>query len=253
MYQNRQNRFVIIIFFLIVASAFFWLMMRSKAGSSPTSTTTSKASTGGKMEVTYEVLDKAWQEAKKMQKMSAVGSKGPMPIGKTPPSNMPPGNTPTTNMPTGNMPVGNIPPTNQPLVPGKVPPFMQKMSASYTREMGNKDAKVRVDAFLPMESCQGPTAMTLEKLAKEFKDKLYVRTMPLFGPAAGQVGIHCATIFINGKNYVKVEGKEVVFDSKMTHNVNMIEKAVRQAIAETYGIPVEQKKNSAKKGGTTKK
>ncbi|MGB9798095.1 MAG: hypothetical protein ACPLSK_05670, partial [bacterium] len=63
------------------------------------------------------------------------------------------------------------------------------------------------------------------------------RTYPLFGSAAGQVGIHCATIFINGKNYVKVNGKEVVFGSTTTHNVQLIEKAVKQAIAEAYGMP----------------
>lgn len=220
-YQNRQNRLVIVIFFIIIVSAFFWLMVRSKEGESASQSSAGRASTGGKMEVSYEALEKAWKEAKKMGKMSALSSKGPMP-----PINVPP---------------ANIPPTNQPLAPGKFPPMMQKMAASYTREMGNREAKVRVDAFLPLESCQGPTTMTLEKLAKDYKDKLYVRTYPLFGPAAGQVGIHCATIFINGKNYAKVDGKEVVFGSQVTHNVKLIEKAVEQAIAEAYGTPPSQK------------
>lgn len=221
MYQNRQNRLVAVIFFIIVVSAFFWLMMRTKTGGSTASSSsaTSKTSSGGKMEVSYEALEKAWKEAKKMERMSAL-AKGPVP----------PAKAPATNMPASNMP-----PTNQPFTPSKMPPYMQKMAANYTKEIGNRDAKVRVDAFLPMESCQGPTTMTLEKLAKEYKDKLYVRTYPLFGTAPGQVGVHCATIFINGKNYIKVDNQEIVFGSTTTHNVKMIEKAIRQAIAEAYG------------------
>lgn len=229
MYQNRQNRLVIVIFFLIIASAFFWLMTRTQSPSSSHSSAQSgqsKASSGGKLEVSFEALEKAWNEAKKMERMSALGSKGPMPPSKTPSTNTPP---------------SNMPPTNQPSAPGKLPPYMQKMASAYTKEMGSRNAKVRVDAFLPMESCQGPTTMILEKLAKEYKDKLYVRTYPLFGTASGQVGIHCATIFINGKNYAKVDGKEVVFGSEATHNVNLIEKAVKQAIAEAYGAPLPQK------------
>jgi hypothetical protein len=42
---------------------------------------------------------------------------------------------------------------------------------------------------------------------------------------------------INGKNYVKVNGQEVVFGSETTHNVQLIEKAIRQAIAEAYATP----------------
>lgn len=221
MYQNRQNRLVIVIFFLVVASALLWLIMRSKAGSNPTPpTTASKASAGGKIEVSYEALDKAWKEAKKMEKMPTSAAKGPVP---------------PTNMPSANMPI-----SNQPSSPVNVPPMMQKMAMAQTKEMGSKDAKVRIDAFLPMESCQGATIVALEKLAKDYKDKIYLRTYPLFGPAAGQVGVHCATIFINGKNYAKVDGKEVVFGSEATHNVNLLEKAVKQAIAEAYAVALPQ-------------
>ncbi len=213
MYRNGQNRLVIVIFFLIVVSALFWLMIRSKRGSSPpTSSTSSSIQAEEKMEVSYEALEKAWSEAKKMKE-------------KSPP--VPPGPMPPTNMPL----------TNQPFSPEKMPPAVQKWAAAHTKEMGTKEAKVRVDAFLPLEACQGPTAMTLEKLAKEYKGRLYVRVYPLYGPAAGQVGVHCATIFINGKNYTNVDGKEVVLGSLVTHNVSLVEKAIKKAIGEAYGVP----------------
>ncbi|MGB9876427.1 MAG: hypothetical protein ACPLPS_01515 [bacterium] len=208
--QNGQNRLFVVIFFILIISALVWLIMRSKAPVSQQATgQVAQAGEGGKLEVTIDSLERAWKEAKKMEKMQSLQGKGPM----------------------------SAPPTNQPMMPGKMPPMMMKMAQNYTREMGTRNAKVRVDAFLPMESCQGPTAQILEKLANQYKDKVFIRTYPLFGSAAGQVGIHCATIFINGKNYVKVNGKEVVFGSTTTHNVQLIEKAVKQAIAEAYGTP----------------
>ncbi|MBC7330069.1 hypothetical protein H5T88_06880 [bacterium] len=188
--------------------------MRTKTGSVRTvSGQGAQVKEGGKLEVSIDTLEKAWKEAKKMEKMQSIPGKGPMP----PPS------------------------SNQPISQGKLPPMMMKMAQSYTRELGTKEAKVRVDAFLPMESCQGPTMQTLEKLGKQYKDKVYIRTYPLFGPAAGQVGIHCSTIFINGRNYVKVNGKEIVFGSQTTHNVQLIEKAIKQAIAEAYATPQQKK------------
>jgi len=206
--QNGQNRLFVVIFFIVIISALAWLMMRAKTEKTKVvgQQGAQVSGHGGKMEISYDKLEKAWNEAKKMERMGSLQGKGPMPA----------------------------PSPNQPVSPSKMPPMMMKMSQNYTREMGNKEAKVRVDAFLPMESCQGPTMQTLEKLSKQFKDKVYIRTYPLFGPASGQVGIHCSTILINGKNYVKVNGKEVVFGSEATHNVQLIEKAIKQAIAEAY-------------------
>jgi hypothetical protein len=207
MIQNGQNRLFVIIFFIVIISALVWLVMRAKAGKVQTiGGQGAQVKEGGKLELSIDSLEKAWKEAKKMERMGSLQSKGPMPA----------------------------PPSNQPISQKNMPPMMMKMAQSYTREMGTREAKVRIDAFLPMESCQGPTMQTLEKLGKQYKDKVYIRTYPLFGPAAGQVGIHCATIFINGKNYVKVNGKEIVFGSQTTHNVQLIEKAVKQAIAEAY-------------------
>ena len=215
MIQNGQNRLFVIVFFIVIISALAWLVMRAKTGSVKTvSGQGAQVKEGGKLEVSIDSLEKAWKEAKKMEKMESIPGKGPMPA----------------------------PPANHPVTQSKMPPMMMKMAQSYTREMGNKEAKVRVDAFLPMESCQGPTMQTLEKLGKQYKDKVYIRTYPLFGPAAGQVGIHCSTIFINGKNYVKINGKEIVFGSQTTHNVQLIEKAIKQAIAEAYATPQQGKR-----------
>jgi len=211
MMQNGQNRLFVVIFFIVIISALAWLLMRAKTerGKVVGEQGAQVSGHGGKIEITYDKLEKAWNEAKKMERMGSLQSKAQM----------------------------SAPSPNQPVSPSKLPPMMMKMSQSYTREMGNKEAKVRVDAFLPMESCQGPTMQTLERLGKEYKDKIYIRTYPLFGPASGQVGIHCSTILINGKNYVKVNGQEVVFGSETTHNVQLIEKAIKQAIAEAYATP----------------
>jgi hypothetical protein len=216
MMQNGQNRLFVVIFFIVIISALVWLMMRAKTERAKVvgEQGTQVSEHGGKIEITYDKLEKAWNEAKKMERMGSLQSKGPMPA----------------------------PPSNQPISQKNMPPMMTKMAQSYTREMGTSEAKVRVDAFLPMESCQGPTMQTLEKLGKQYNDKVYIRTYPLFGSAAGQVGIHCSTIFINGKNYVKVNGKEVVFGSETTHNVQLIEKAVKQAIAEAYATPQQGKR-----------
>lgn len=209
----NQNRFVVLIFFLIVIGSLFWLILTGGKGKPSPTTSSSKVSSvsnSDKMEVSPDKLEEAWESAKKM----FAPPQHPMP---TPP---------------GNMPISNLPPGKTPPSP---PPMMMKMMQAYQKELGSKNAQVVVYAFLPAESCQGPTFQILQKLAQKYPQKLFVRILPLFGPPSGKLGLHCATIFINGKNYVTVEGKEIVFTSTVTHNVNLVQKAVEGKIKEVYG------------------
>ncbi len=211
----NQNRFVVLIFFLIVLGSLFWLILTGGKGKPSPATSSgeaSSASSGGKMEVSLDNLAEAWESTKKF-----VQQQPPMP-------------TPPGNMPISNLPSGKTPPSPPPMMTK-----MTKMMQSYQKELGSKDAQVVVYAFLPAESCQGPTTQILQKLAQKYPQKLFVRILPLFGPPSGKLGLHCATIFINGKNYATVEGKEIVFTSTVTHNVNLIQKAVEGKIKEVYG------------------
>ncbi|MGB9876426.1 MAG: hypothetical protein ACPLPS_01510 [bacterium] len=112
------------------------------------------------------------------------------------------------------------------------------ITKKYPMEMGNKEAKVRVDAFFP-----GPgeglvvSSDVLGKLVKEQKDRLYVRISLLSGKMPEILGLSCAAIFINGRNYITVDGKEIVLMRHATHNASTVEGAVRQAIKKVYGAP----------------
>ncbi len=106
----------------------------------------------------------------------------------------------------------------------------------YPKEMGNKGAKVRIDAFFPIGAGEGLTVSTntLKKLVEEYKDKVYVRISLLVGPVAKEVGLDCAAIFINGRNYIRVGEEEIVLMRKNTHNPQLVEKAVKQAVGQAY-------------------
>jgi hypothetical protein len=110
------------------------------------------------------------------------------------------------------------------------------ITKKYPLEMGNKEAKVRVDAFFP-----GPgeglvtSSNVMKKLAEEYKDKLYVRISILGGKMPELLGFTCAAIFINGRNYIRVDGQEIILMRHATHDASTVEKAIRQAIKENYG------------------
>lgn len=110
------------------------------------------------------------------------------------------------------------------------------VEVDYPKEMGNKEAKVRVDAFFPPGG-EGVSVSTeaLKKLVEENKNKLYVRISLLVGPVAQEVGLDCAAVFINGKNYITADGEEIVLIRKTTHNTELLRKAIQQAIAQAYG------------------
>ncbi|MGC8843891.1 MAG: hypothetical protein ACP5QS_08115, partial [bacterium] len=85
--QNGQNRLFVVIFFILIISALVWLIMRSKAPVSQQATgQVAQAGEGGKLEVTIDSLERAWKEAKKMEKMQSLQGKGPM---SAPPTNRP--------------------------------------------------------------------------------------------------------------------------------------------------------------------
>jgi hypothetical protein len=109
------------------------------------------------------------------------------------------------------------------------------IAKKYPMEMGNKDAKVRVDAFFPGPG-EGLVTSTnvMEKLAKEYKDKLYVRISILSGKMPEILGFTCAAIFINGRNHIRVDGQEIILMRHATHDASTVEKAIRQAIKESY-------------------
>ncbi|MBC7330070.1 hypothetical protein H5T88_06885 [bacterium] len=110
------------------------------------------------------------------------------------------------------------------------------ITIKYPLEMGNKDAKVRVDAFFPGPG-EGLVTSTnvMEKLVEEYKDKLYVRISILSGRMPELLGFTCAAIFINGRNYISVDGQDIVLMRHATHDASTVEKAIRQAIKENYG------------------
>jgi len=111
------------------------------------------------------------------------------------------------------------------------------VEVDYPKQMGSEKAKVRIDAFFPMGAGEGLTVSTnvLKKLADEYKDKLLVRISLLAEPVAKELGLDCAVIFINGSNHIKVDGEEIVLIHKNTHNPELLEKAVKQAIAQANG------------------
>lgn len=110
------------------------------------------------------------------------------------------------------------------------------VEVDYPKEFGTKDARVRIDAFFPVGAGEGLTISTntLKKLAEEYKGKLYVRISLLVGPVAREVGLDCAGIFINGKNHITVGGEEIILLRKNTHNPELLEKAVKEAVAQAY-------------------
>ena len=110
------------------------------------------------------------------------------------------------------------------------------ITKKYPLEMGNKEAKVRVDAFFPGHG-EGLVTSTnvMEKLAGEYKDKLYVRISILGGRMSEFFGFTCAAIFINGRNYITADGQEIVLMRHSTHDASTVEKAIRQAIKKNYG------------------
>jgi len=109
------------------------------------------------------------------------------------------------------------------------------ITKKYPMEIGNKDAKVRVDAFFPGPG-EGLVTSTnvMEKLAEEYKDKLYVRISLLSGKVPEILGFTCAAIFINGRNYITVDGQEIILMRHATHDASTVEKSIRQAIKENY-------------------
>ncbi|MBC7328565.1 hypothetical protein H5T87_10725 [bacterium] len=114
-----------------------------------------------------------------------------------------------------------------------------RQTADYPKEMGNREAKVKVDAFFPPTATMGEglkiSTDTLQELVRKYKDKLYVRIYLIVGPIADETQLDCAAIFINGKNYIKVDGEEIILLKKNTHNPELLRKAIEQAIKENYG------------------
>lgn len=78
-------------------------------------------------------------------------------------------------------------------------------------KLGEPTAPVEIKAYLmAMESCHKPTFDALKAVAEKFRGKVYVEVVNMETPEGQKVaskdGVHCVTVFINGKETFQLPG-----------------------------------------------
>lgn len=115
--------------------------------------------------------------------------------------------------------------------------------------LGNPDAKVRVVAVVPLGvECHMQTIQILQEIAKADPKRVRVEIYDMNSSKGQQElashGVHCASVFVNGKNQwkIKQDGKERTVicmrkpnDPMSTYNSTDLIEVVHQEMARQYG------------------
>jgi len=97
------------------------------------------------------------------------------------------------------------------------------MGGNKAQVLGNKKAKIVVDAILPLGvECHAKTIQLLQDFVKKNPDKVCVNIYDLHSMAGeqakGKFGVTCATVLINGKQEFDIQengkGRHVLFSHK---------------------------------------
>lgn len=91
-----------------------------------------------------------------------------------------------------------------------------KLAAFLDRQLGNKEAPVRVVTFLPVtNACQDVIGEYLARVAREFPNVYQVRILAMKSPEAKEImranGIRCAAVMVNGKTTFDTGGEDGKF------------------------------------------
>ena len=117
---------------------------------------------------------------------------------------------------------GNAPgPTSAKAIPG-APSLSGKLRPLCGKPIGRPDAKVRVQAFLPVTiGCQDPIGVYLVEQARKFPRGIYLRIYDMKEEAArlemAKYGLHCAAVVINGTTRFDLEGRDNVISPHSRH------------------------------------
>lgn len=116
--------------------------------------------------------------------------------------------------------------------------------------LGNKDAKVIIEASIPLEvDCHSKTVKLLKALVQEEPQRVYVKILNHSSPEglalAGQHGISCASVFVNGQFKFDLQDpqsqiRHVEFwhrpnDPDSSYHSEDVIDAVNEKLAEEYG------------------
>jgi len=118
-------------------------------------------------------------------------------------------------------------------------------------ELGNKDARVTVKAFVPTRvECHQKTIQILREIVKREPERVFVQIYELRTPECTEemekFNITCASVFVNGKNRYEITRDGKVTHIEMAHRPNDpnstyssedVRAVIAQAIMKEYGMP----------------
>ncbi|MCC6442131.1 MAG: hypothetical protein IT210_01605 [Armatimonadetes bacterium] len=133
--------------------------------------------------------------------------------------------------------------------------ILSLLPALAAEEMGNKDAKVIVKAFLPTQvDCHRKTINILKDIAQKDPDRVYIRIYELRTDESNReiqkYNLSCASVFVNDKNQFRIDRNGKPVSIEMTHKPNEpdstynsedVQEVIAQAVREAYeGAPAPQ-------------